>query len=92
MKIIERQHLCISNVREMCIANNLYTCGTNAEYDAMFSMVNALENNHAGIITADDLAPIAADILAHSKTEQDMESILYALGAKIVRCYEVVEE
>lgn len=92
MKIIERQHLCISNVREMCIQNNLYTCGTNEEYSAMFDMVNALESNHAGIITATDLAPIAADILAHSgKTEHDMESILYSLGAKIVRCYEVIE-
>lgn len=90
MKIIERQHLSTSDVRAMCIANNLYTCGTNAEYEAMFSMVFALYPK--SIITADDLAPIAADILAHSKTEQDMESILYALGAKIVRCYEVVEE
>jgi len=90
MKIIERQHLSTSDVRAMCIENNLYTCGTNAEYDAMFSMVIALYPKN--IITADDLAPIAADILAHSgETEHDMESILYGLGAKIVRCYEVVE-
>ena len=90
MKIIERQHLSTSDVRAMCIENNLYTCGTNEEYSAMFDMVFALYPK--SIITADDLAPIAADILAHSKTEQDMESILYGLGEKIVRCYEVVEE
>lgn len=91
MKIIERQQLSTTAVRCMCIENNLYTCGTNEEYSAMFDMVFALYPK--SIITADDLAPIAADILAHSgKTEHDMESILYGLGAKIVRCYEVVEE
>lgn len=90
MKIIERQHLSTSDVRAMCIENDFYTCGTNEEYSAMFDMVFALYPK--AIITADDLAPIAADILAHSKTEQDMESVLYGLGEKIVRCYEVVEE
>lgn len=90
MKIIERQHLSISDVRSMCVENDFYTCGTNEEYEAMFSMVIVLYPKN--IITADDLAPIAADILAHSKTDMELESILYCLGEKIVRCYEVVEE
>lgn len=87
--IIERQHLSTCSVRAMCVKNNLYTRGTNEQYEAMFDMVIALYPK--SVITAEDLAPIAADILAHSNTEQDMESILYDLGNKIVRYYEVIE-
>ena len=58
----------------------------------MFNMVNELESNHAGIITAADLYSIAADILAHSATNQDVTSIMWCLGEKIVRCYEAIED
>lgn len=89
MQIIERQHLTANSVRSMCCELNLYTCGTNSQYDAMFSMVFALYPK--SIITGEDLYPIAADILAHSDTEHDVESIMYALGERIVRYYEVIE-
>lgn len=89
MMIIERQHLSISDVREMCIAEGFYTKGTNREYEAMFYMVSALCPK--GIITGDDLYPIAADILEHSDTEMDVASIMYCLAEKITRCYEVIE-
>lgn len=89
MTIIERQHLSISEVRAMCIAENLYTRGTNKEYEAMFYMVSALYPKN--ILTAEDLYPIAADILEHSDTYMDVAEVMYCLGEKITRCYEVIE-
>lgn len=89
-KIIERQYLSLSAVRGVCVENGLYTKGTNEEYAAMFDMVRPLDGKQA--ITAEDLYPIAADILAHSDTDMDEATLLYCLGRRIDRCYEVVEE
>jgi hypothetical protein len=89
MKIIERQYLSIPAVRGMCIENDLYTCGTNEEYSAMFDMVRPLDGKE--IITAADLYPIAADILAHSDTDMNVAAIMWCLGRRIDRCYEVEE-
>ena len=91
MKIIERQYLSISAVRGVCVENDLYTRGTNEEYAAMFDMVRPLDGKQ-GAITAEDLYPIAADILAHSDTEMTMTTIMYCLGRRIDRCYEEIEE
>lgn len=90
MKIIERQYLSIPAVRGMCIENDLYTCGTVGEYRAMLDMVPPLDGKE--IITADDLYPIAADILAHSNTDMTVATIMYCMGRRIDRCYKVVEE
>lgn len=90
MKIIERQKLSLEDVRSMCIRDRLYTRGTVEEYDNMFKMVKALRNKL--IITADDLYPIADDILRHSKTECDVASIMWGLGENIMRFYECEEE
>lgn len=89
MTIIERQHLSITDVRSMCIAEDLYTCGTNKEYEAMFYMVNALYPK--SILTGEDLYPIAADILAHSNTDMEVADIMFLLAEKITRCFEVTE-
>lgn len=89
MKIKETQVLRTDDVRIMCIEHNLYTHGNIAEYEAMFSKVRGLAIKD--IITADDLYPIALDILHHSETELDMASIMWELGDKIVRFYEVEE-
>lgn len=89
MTIIERQHLSATCVRSVCCECSLYTKGTNEQYEAMFNMVFALYPK--SIITGEDLYPIAADILAHSHTDMDVESIMFALGEKITRCYEVIE-
>ena len=88
--IIERQHLSAYSVRNVCCKHNFYTKGDNEQYEAMFNMVYALYPK--SIITAEDLYPIAADILAHSNTEMCLCEILNALGEKIIRSYEVIEE
>lgn len=89
MMIIERQHLSATSVRSMCCECNLYTKGTNEQYETMFNMVFALYPKN--IITGEDLYPIAADIQNHSRTDMDVESIMFALGEKITRSYEVIE-
>lgn len=89
MKITETQRLSMSAVRSMCCECDLYTCGTNEQYDNMLRKVNALSDKQ--IITGADLYPIAHDILQHSKTEQDVASIMWGLGKKIVRIYDVEE-
>lgn len=90
MKIIEKQHLSIDDVRAVCIENNYYTHGTCEEYSAMFKKVRKLEN--LKIITAKALQPIAEDIAAHSKQRisegEDVTTIMYTLAQKIVRTYE----
>ncbi|MGN0746400.1 MAG: hypothetical protein ACI4ML_06990 [Aristaeellaceae bacterium] len=80
MKIIEHQNLSTFAVREMCIENNLYTRGTNEQYEAMFGLV--IDLYPKSIITADDLPPIAADILAHGNDDWNMEDNLCGLGKK----------
>lgn len=91
-RITETQYLSISAVRGVCVENNLYTRGTNEEYAAMFVLVRKLDDGKQAI-TADDLYPIAADILAHSDpdTDMDLATLLYCLGRRIDRCYKVEE-
>lgn len=89
VKITEIQRLSPSDVRSVCCENGFYTCGTNAQYEKMFDMVRALADKQ--IITGADLYLIALDILQHSKTEQDVTSIMWVLGRKIRRCFNVKE-
>lgn len=89
VKITEFQRLSVNNVRSVCCEHNLYTCGTNEQYEAMFGMVRALAVKQ--IITGTDLYPIALDILYHSETEHDVASIMWALAEKIYRWFDVEE-
>lgn len=86
--VTETQRLTTEDVRSLCCEFNLYTHGTNRDYEAMFARVRALRGP---IITAEDLYPIADDIKVHSDIEQDVASIMWALGSKIHRHYEVEE-
>lgn len=87
VKITEFQRLSVDDVRSVCCENSLYTRGTNEQYEAMFGMVRALADKQ--IITGIDLYPIALDILQHSETERDVASIMWTLGEKIHRWFDV---
>lgn len=55
-------------VRQYCINENYYTCGTCKEYEnLLFNLCNLEE------VTLDDLETIAADILVHSVWEKKAE-------------------
>lgn len=63
-------------IRKACIQNNWYTCGTCAEYDAMFEMV------YGGTAIMD----IANDIWAHSDPANcSCSGAVYAVVSEIVK-------
>ncbi len=83
-EIIETVAWSYETVRECCIANNLYTCGTVRQYDHMFKMVMAKENPE--LI---DIYNVAKDIAEHSE-DQTVTNVMYLLNKDaIVRLYEV---
>ena len=50
-------------VQDFCVKNNMYTCGTNSDYTAMFVFVQHHEP------TTENLYIVADDILKHSDDE-----------------------
>lgn len=65
------------DLRNMCVRENFYTCGTCEEYDKLYEYVSNLEN-----VTTKDIVNIAKDIMKHSEVDEDMEliSICYLIG------------
>lgn len=62
-------------IRKACIENNWYTCGDCEDYDNILTYANNLEN-----ATTDELETIATDIKTHSKTDYEIESIMFVLA------------
>ena len=50
------------NLRELCIRQNWYTCGDNAEYEHLLYDLAASKSH----LTTEDIIEIAEDIAAHS--------------------------
>ena len=67
----------ISSVRDMCIKNNLYTCGDNDEYEHMLSLVRRLYPN------VENIYFVAENICKHSK-EQTITNVMYMLENEAV--------
>ena len=70
MKIKETRTITSEKVISLCINNQYYTCGTNAEYEKMLDMCNYKE------ATVELLLTVAGDIWEHSNKEK----ILYSYG------------
>lgn len=67
-------HLDVDSVRAACVRNDLYTCGTNEEYMAMFLMVtNYPTPSDIGIYR------VAKDIAEHSE-DQTVTNVMYILA------------
>ena len=76
------------DVRKMCIANDLYTCGDCDEYETMLNTVRST----AGNPTLDVLYTVAKDIAEHSK-RQTVGNMLYLLSRyAVVTTYEIPGE
>lgn len=58
----EIRTLTAHNLRELCIRQNWYTCGDNAEYEHLLYDLAASKPN----LTTEDIIEIAEDIVAHS--------------------------
>lgn len=61
-------------VRNVCVENDFYNAGTNAEYEKMFSKVSA--NN--GVKTAEEIFEIAEDIYFHTSKYDNLSTELVA--------------
>ena len=86
MKIIETRHWDVTDVRVMCIRENLYTRGTDKDYCKMFDIVR--DNSSP---TMENIHRVAEDINQHSEG-QTVTNIMYMLSNNVVRrCYDIEE-
>ena len=74
MKYKEIRTLTAYNLRELCIRQNWYTYGDNAEYEHLLYDLAANKPN----LTTEDIIEIAEDIAAHSAPSGFLE--LYDIG------------
>lgn len=72
-----------TDVRQICISENLYTKGDNADYTKMLNFIGTHKPTKANI------QKIAEDILNHSKTDLNLCSLMYLIYNKVqLFCYE----
>lgn len=81
MEFVETRIMHTHDLRNLCIKRNWYTCGTNAEYENLFSMLHDANFDAVNMTTA-KLAEVAMDIMAHSEMNPDYEitSVMYELA------------
>ena len=77
--ITRTPHWTVSDVREACIRNNLYTSGTNEEYAKMFNTVSRCP-------TPSDIGiwRVAKDIADHS-VGQTVANVMFILANEVVK-------
>lgn len=78
-KIIETRKIFWNDLRNLCIRNNWYTCGTVQEYQKMLNMCK--KDN----ITTNDIVTIAQDIMDHSNKEENEERELTSYCFEVAR-------
>ena len=81
----ETRHLSGSDLRSLCVKENLYTLGTNEEYFNLLETAEKTEN-----ITTDDLVELATDIKSHSETDAEITSIMFILAKACVSVFDEV--
>ena len=98
--IKKNQYLSVYDVRNMCIRENLFTCGTNEQYSAMFEMVDNLPKDCE--ITTQSLYDIACVIAECSDSEKwcratgmdyadFVAQIMYLLYEQVKTGFEILE-
>ena len=81
--ITQNRQWSVTSVRQVCIDNGLYTCGTCTDYDHMLDWVRRLYPN------LENLYFIAEDIQKHSKG-QTITNIMFLLENNAIRTtYEI---
>lgn len=67
---------------DMCVKNNLYTCGNRMDYDKMLDYVGQHENPEDM-----DIYLVASDILQHTdeSMEHTIETIMYLVANQVIR-------
>lgn len=76
----ETRSIDMSELRNLCIKQNWFTCGDNDEYSELLNMVNNTE------LTTDLIVELASIIYSHSENDNDhtmsehMENIMYLIA------------
>ncbi len=70
-------------VKYCCIRNEMYTCGSNKDYERMLDMVNQM------IPTVDNLYVIAKDIAEHSDNQTITTAMFLLMREAIVTTFEI---
>lgn len=80
MNYIETRTLSADDLRALCIRNNWYTRGTNAEYEALFDSLYDEDGCNLNL-TTEKLAEIAENIMEHSRIQEyTITTVMYALN------------
>lgn len=82
-KMQEHSRLDFDDVRSFCISKNLYTRGTNEEYTRLANILFYWQETGQDIDTA-KLQIVAQNILDHSDTEYELESLMFSLKREAV--------
>lgn len=83
-KIIEKNQISASSVRNCCIKHNLYTCGTCRDYDWMLNFADTQD------FSLETLYEIAEDIRKHSE-DQTIENVMFLLRKDAVDTFYTIE-
>ena len=83
-KITTKRQWSAGDVRVSCIRNDLYTRGSNEEYDAMLTSVDELEP------TTENIYRIAKDIQEHS-VNQTITNIMFILDRESVYTFYYID-
>ena len=77
----------VTDVQQICINENLYTKGDNADYTKMLDFIKIHKPTKANI------KKVAEDILRHSNTDLNLISLMFMIYIKVqVFCYECDQE
>ncbi len=91
--IKETRFISGGSVRQLCIRENYYTNGTNAEYEVLLNAANRLGAEN---VTADGLYSLAKNIYEHSEMDiydanEAIAQIMYCLNLACVTTYTITD-
>lgn len=86
-KYREIRKISADSIRNLCIAKNWYTRGTNEDYRHL--LVDLADNKEN--ITTEDIVEIAQNIMDHSSTDQELTSICFDVARIAVTFFEEVQ-
>lgn len=79
-------------VRSLCISKNLYTRGTAEQYRELEKIIDSWQQSE-NEVTTEMLQIVAENILEHSETEYEIESLMFEISRSCVnRFYAAAED
>lgn len=82
----EVRRISAESMRGLCISKGWYTRGTSEDYRHL--LVDLVDNKEN--ITTDDIVEIATDVIEHSNTAQEFESVCFDIARIAITFFEEV--